>query len=173
MQKCSGNLGFPPAGACCLDGSHQEAARLGISGHGSYEAIARACSTSCSSILLVKEFFDRCYWLWWNCMLGNNLRLQWVALLFHFITIQPQHSSHRSDWLRELRYRVRARDARRRVMRGEHQTPQSSKPSDYTNMSLIEDALAEIESLRSIDSICYTTVAEKHSVWRSTLTRRH
>jgi hypothetical protein len=62
LQKCSGNLGFPPAGACCLDGSHQEAARLGISGHGSYEAIAPACSTSCSSILLVKEFFDRCHW---------------------------------------------------------------------------------------------------------------
>jgi hypothetical protein len=72
-----------------------------------------------------------------------------------------------------LRYRVRARDARRRVMRGEHQTPQSSNPSDHTNMSPIEDALAEIESLRSIDSICYTTVAEKHGVWRSTLTRRH
>jgi hypothetical protein len=60
-----------------------------------------------------------------------------------------------------------------RVMRGEHQTPQFTKPSDNTNMSPIEDALAEIESLRSIDSICYTTIAEKRGVWRSTLTRRH
>jgi hypothetical protein len=28
-------------------------------------------------------------------MLGNNLRLRWVALLFHFIPTQPQHSSVR------------------------------------------------------------------------------
>jgi predicted DNA-binding protein (UPF0251 family) len=70
-------------------------------------------------------------------------------------------------------YRVRAHDARRRVVRGEHQTPQFTKPSDHTNMSPIEDALAEIESLRSTDSICYTTIAEKHGFWRSTLTRRH
>src|ERR1700712_3740459 len=40
-------------------------------------------------------------------------------------------------------------------------------------MSPIDEALAEIESLRTIDSICYTTIAEKHGVWRSTLTRRH
>jgi hypothetical protein len=31
-------------------------------------------------------------------------------------------------------------------------------------MSLIEDALAEIELLRSIDSICYTIVVEKHGI---------
>jgi hypothetical protein len=60
-----------------------------------------------------------------------------------------------------------------RVMRGEPQTPQSPIPSIPTNMSPIEEALAEIESLRHIDSICYTTIAEKYGVWRSTLTRRH
>jgi hypothetical protein len=58
-------------------------------------------------------------------------------------------------------------------MRGEHQTPQSSISSDPINMSPIKDALAEIESLRLVDSICSTTIAEKHGVWRSTLTRRH
>jgi hypothetical protein len=60
-----------------------------------------------------------------------------------------------------------------RVMRGELQTPQSPVPLTPTNMSPTEDVLAEIESLRSIDSICYTNVAKKHGVWRSTLTRRH
>jgi hypothetical protein len=58
-------------------------------------------------------------------------------------------------------------------MCGELQTPQSSVPLTPTDMSPIEDALAEIESLRSIDSICYTNVAKKHGVSRSTLTRKH
>jgi hypothetical protein len=60
-----------------------------------------------------------------------------------------------------------------RVMRGELQTPQSPVPPTPTNMSPIEDALAEIESLRPTDSICYTNVSKRHGVWRSTLTRRH
>jgi hypothetical protein len=60
-----------------------------------------------------------------------------------------------------------------RVMRGELQTPQYPVPPTPTNMSPIEDALAEIESLRPTDSICYTEVAKRHGVWRSTLTRRH
>jgi hypothetical protein len=60
-----------------------------------------------------------------------------------------------------------------RVMRGELQTPQSPVPLTPTNMSPIEDALAEIESLKPIDSICYTNVAKRHGVWRSNLTRRH
>jgi hypothetical protein len=70
-------------------------------------------------------------------------------------------------------YRVSARTVSVRVMRRELQTPQSVVPLIITNMSAIEEALAEIESRRPIDSICYTTVAERRGVWRSTSTRRH
>jgi hypothetical protein len=60
-----------------------------------------------------------------------------------------------------------------RVMRRELQTPQSPVPPTPTDMSPIEDAFAEIESLRPIESICHTNVAKKNVIWRSTLTRRH
>jgi hypothetical protein len=40
-------------------------------------------------------------------------------------------------------------------------------------MSLIENALAELESLASGELVRYTNTAKKHGVWRSTLTYRH
>jgi hypothetical protein len=60
-----------------------------------------------------------------------------------------------------------------RVMRGELQNTSISSTIYPTNMSPTEDALAEIESLGSMDSICYTNMAKRNGFWRSTLTRRH
>ena len=40
-------------------------------------------------------------------------------------------------------------------------------------MSPIEAALEEIESLEAGEDFCYTEIAAKHGVVRSTLTRRH
>jgi predicted DNA-binding protein (UPF0251 family) len=70
-------------------------------------------------------------------------------------------------------YRVRARDAQLRVMRTPHQNTQISQPHNSTNMAPIDDALAEIESLKHSEELSYKRIAKKHGVWRSTLTRRH
>jgi len=40
-------------------------------------------------------------------------------------------------------------------------------------MALIDDALAEIESLEPGENLSYSKIADKYGVWRSTLTRRH
>jgi cytoplasmic iron level regulating protein YaaA (DUF328/UPF0246 family) len=37
----------------------------------------------------------------------------------------------------------------------------------------LEAALEELASLKPAEKLCYTQVAKKHSVVRSTLTRRH
>lgn len=59
------------------------------------------------------------------------------------------------------------------LLPGNLQTSQSPIPSYHTNMTQIEEAIAEIELLRPIDSICYTTVAKKHDFWHSTSTLRY
>jgi hypothetical protein len=56
---------------------------------------------------------------------------------------------------------------------GNIKTAQTSTPSPSINMSPIENALAEVESLATGGFFCYTTIAKKHGIWRSTLTRRH
>ncbi|KAK7177301.1 hypothetical protein PSPO01_16649 [Paraphaeosphaeria sporulosa] len=40
-------------------------------------------------------------------------------------------------------------------------------------MAPIDDAVAEINSLDPSDKLCYTKIASKHGVERSTLSRRH
>ena len=46
-------------------------------------------------------------------------------------------------------------------------------PDNSINMALINDALAKIESLEPSEKFSYTEIANKYSVWRSTLTRRY
>ena len=48
-----------------------------------------------------------------------------------------------------------------------------STPGNSINMAPIDDALAEIESLGPGETLSYKKIANKHGVWRSTLTRRH
>jgi hypothetical protein len=93
MQECSGNWGFPPAGACCPGGSHQEAARLGISGHGPYKASARACSTSCSSILLVKKLIRQMSLVQVGLYARQPTEARVRSVIISLHPTQPQHSS--------------------------------------------------------------------------------
>jgi hypothetical protein len=58
-------------------------------------------------------------------------------------------------------------------MRHPHQVTQSSTRDNSTNMALIDDALAELESLGPGEDFLYRKIAAKHGVVRSTLTRRH
>ena len=48
-----------------------------------------------------------------------------------------------------------------------------STPDNSINMAPIDDALAEIELLEPGEKFTYTEIANKYSLWRSTLTRRH
>jgi hypothetical protein len=72
-----------------------------------------------------------------------------------------------------VRYRVRARDTRRRVMHAGLKPPQTSTPHNSATMSPIEAALAEVKALKPGQDLCYTTIAAKYVVNRSTLSRRH
>ena len=72
-----------------------------------------------------------------------------------------------------FRYRVRARDARFRVMHTNTKTPKSSTRCNSTTMSSIQAAIKEIESLSPEQSFTYKEIAAKHGVNRSTLSRRH
>jgi hypothetical protein len=52
-------------------------------------------------------------------------------------------------------------------------TCQTSTLHNSTTMSPIEEALLEIESLKPGEDFQYTTIARRHGVHRSTLSRRH
>lgn len=69
------------------------------------------------------------------------------------------------DYLRwGLRYRVRARDARIRAMQHQHQNILLSTRVNSTNIAPIDDALAEIESLKPREGYSYRKLATKHGV---------
>jgi transposase-like protein len=70
-------------------------------------------------------------------------------------------------------YRVRARDARIRVMHAIAITPQLCNPPQLNTTMSIEDALTEIASLGPEEEICYARIAQKHGVVQSTLSRQH
>jgi hypothetical protein len=86
--------------------------------------------------------------------------------LLGFVCVTDVHATH---------YRVRARDARRRVpvMHAGLKPPQTSTPHNSATMSPIEAALAEVKARKPGQDLCYTTIAAKYDVNRSTLSRRH
>ena len=63
-----------------------------------------------------------------------------------------------------MRYRVRARDARVRVMRTLTKYTTFLTPDNFINMAPINNALAKIELLEPSKKFSYIEIANKHSV---------
>jgi hypothetical protein len=66
-------------------------------------------------------------------------------------------------------YRVRARNARSRVMPAEHQNTLTSTRDNSTSMDPYQAAIDEIESLEPGEDYTYTEVAARRGLCRSTL----
>ena len=105
---------------------------------------------------------------------ANNVKED-IGSVGWYRVISPHRLCGRSEtfqWASGV-YRVGSRNARVRVMRGELQTPQTSASHNSTIMAPIDDALADLESLKPDEPFSYTKTADKYGVVRSTLIRRH
>lgn len=71
------------------------------------------------------------------------------------------------------RYRVRAHNARRQSIPPIAILSQLYIPQQLSATLTIEEALAELDALNSNEDICYAEIAKRHSVARSTLSRKH
>jgi hypothetical protein len=70
-------------------------------------------------------------------------------------------------------YRVRAHNARRQSIPAIAILSQLYTPQQLSATLTIEEALAELDALNSNEDICYAEIAKRHSVARSTLSRKH